>query len=398
MQEKIKKILIISSDENLKKVLNFCFDGWGYEVFLHDSPVNDVNQIKKISPDAIVVDVYSASKIHLQICSLLKEDLITAFIPIITLINKRQLREQLLHLKQGVDDYLIKPPDPLDLRVRIEMAIKRAQYSFYTTPLTGLPGGRLIEEALNDRLIKNSAFSFGYIDIDNFKYFNDIYGYVKGDRIIMQTAYILYTVIRKFGNKDDFIGHIGGDDFVFITSLDKYVSVCQNFICLFDNIVPFHYTTADRERGFIVARDRNRKVRKASMVSVSVAIVNKHNPREFKSVVEINEKVTEIKHYLKEIPGSKFMVERREQASQEFQDPSIYQKKEAILENYRPLGQVLLEQNIITAEQLDEALKAHWRKDIRLGETLKELGFIEEIQLKQALNLQREKLSHLIES
>ncbi len=398
MQEKIKKILIISSDENLLKVINFCFDGWGYEVFLHDSPVSDVNQVKKISPDAIVVDVYSASKTHLHICSLLKEDLITAFIPIITLINKRQLREQLLHLKQGVDDYLIKPPDPLDLRVRIEMAIKRSQYSFYTTPLTGLPGGRLIEEALNERLIKNSTFSFGYIDIDNFKYFNDIYGYVKGDRIIMQTAYILYTVIRKFGNKDDFIGHIGGDDFVFITSLDKCVSLCQNFICLFDNIVPFHYTTADRERGFIVARDRNRKVRKSSLVSVSVAIVNKHNPREFKSIVEINEKVTEIKHYLKEIPGSKFMAERREQVSQEFQDPSIYQKKEAILENYRPLGQVLLEQNIITAEQLDEALKVHWRRDIRLGETLKEMGFIEEIQLKQALNLQREKLSHLIES
>jgi GGDEF domain-containing protein len=398
MHEKVKRILIISSDENLKKVLNFCFDGWGYEVFLHDSPVNDINQIKKIAPDAIVVDVYSASKTHLQIVSLIKEDLITAFIPIITLINKRQLREQLLHLKQGVDDYLIKPPDPLDLRVRIEMAIKRAQYSFYTTPLTGLPGGRLIEEALNDRLSKNSAFSFGYIDIDNFKFFNDVYGYVKGDRIIMQTAYILYTTIRKFGNKDDFIGHIGGDDFVFITSLDKCEALCQNFICMFDNIVPFHYTPADRERGFIIARDRNKKVRKINLVSVSVAVVNKHNPREYRSIVEINEKVTEVKHYLKEIPGSKFMADRRENSGQGFADPSIYQKKEMILQTYRPLGQLLLENNIITVEQLDEALKVHWRRDIRLGETLKEMGFIEESDLKHALNQQREKISHLIES
>jgi GGDEF domain-containing protein len=398
MPEKIKRILIISSDDNLKKVLNFCFDGWGYEVFLHDSPVNDINQIKKISPDAIVVDVYSASKTHLQIVSIIKEYLITAFIPIITLINKRQLREQLLHLKQGVDDYLIKPPDPLDLRVRIEMAIKRAQYSFYTTPLTGLPGGRLIEEALDDRLSKNSAFSFGYIDIDNFKYFNDVYGYVKGDRIIMQTAYILYTIIRKFGNKDDFIGHIGGDDFVFITSLDKSVAICQNFICMFDNIVPFHYTLADRGRGFIVARDRNRKVRKAGLVSVSVALINKHNPREYKSIVEINEKVAEIKHYLKEIPGSKFMADRRENSGQELQDPSVYQKKDAILQTYRPLGQILLEKNIITSEQLDEGLKIHWRRDVRLGETLLELGFINEPGLKQALNLQREKISQLIES
>ncbi|MCX5708891.1 MAG: diguanylate cyclase [Candidatus Omnitrophica bacterium] len=398
MPEKIKRILIISSDENLKKVLNFCFDGWGYEVFLHDSPVNDINQIKKISPDAIVVDVYSASKTHLQIVSTIKEDLITAFIPIITLINKRQLREQLLHLKQGVDDYLIKPPDPLDLRVRIEMAIKRAQYSFYTTPLTGLPGGRLIEEALKDRLSKNSTFSFGYIDIDNFKYFNDVYGYVKGDRIIMQTAYILYTIIRKFGNKDDFIGHIGGDDFVFITSLDKNVALCQNFICMFDNIVPFHYTLADRARGFIVARDRNKKVRKTDLVSVSVAVINKRNPGEFRSIVEINEKVAEIKHYLKGIPGSKFMADRRENPGLELQDPSIYQKKEVILQAYRPLGQILLEDNSITSEQLDEALKIHWRRDIRLGETLLELGFINEPRLKTALNLQKDLISHLIES
>ena len=398
MQEKVKRILIVSSDENLKKVLDFCFDGWGYEVFLQDSPLSDVNKVKKISPDAIVVDVYTASKDHLHICSLLKEDLITAFIPVITLINKRQLREQLLLLKQGVDDYLIKPPDPLDLRVRIEMAIKRAQYSFYTTPLTGLPGGRLIEEALGERMAGNLTFSFGYIDIDNFKYFNDIYGYVKGDRIIMQTAYMLYTTIRKFGNKDDFIGHIGGDDFVFITTLDKYAQICRNFICLFDNIVPFHYNAEDRERGFIVARDRNRKIRKASLVSVSVAVVNKDKPGEFQTIVEINEKVTEIKHYLKEIPGSKFMAERREQSGGVSQDPSIYQKKESLLRTYLPLGQAMLELNLITEEQLDEALKAHWRKDIRLGQTLKEMGFIEEPQLRQALNLQRQKISHLIES
>ena len=147
-----------------------------------------------------------------------------------------------------------------------------------------------------------------------------------------------------------------------------------------------------------MARDRNRKVRKAAMVSVSVAVINKHNPGEFKSIVEINEKVAEIKHYLKEIPGSKFMADRRENSGQELQDPSIYQKKEAILQTYRPLGQILLEENIITSEQLDEALKTHWRRDIRLGETLLELGFISEPGLKQALNLQRELISHLIES
>ncbi|MFH1640619.1 MAG: hypothetical protein ABIA66_01510, partial [Candidatus Omnitrophota bacterium] len=144
--KEIKKVVVITSDKSLREVLNFCFDGWGYEVYPLDSPMRDILPIKKISPDVIVIDVHSASKSHLEICHLLKDDFITAFTPIITLINKRQLREQLLNIKQGIDDYLIKPPDPLDLRVRIDMAIKRSQYSFHSSPLTGLPGGRIIEE------------------------------------------------------------------------------------------------------------------------------------------------------------------------------------------------------------------------------------------------------------
>lgn len=137
--EKIKKVLIISSDKNLRDVLSFCFDGWGYEVFLQERSVHDINLIKRISPDVIVVDVQTEHKSQLEICRMLKDDFITAFIPIITIINKRQLRQQLLDIRQGVDDYLIKPPDPLDLRIRIEMAIKRSKYSFYASPLTGLP-------------------------------------------------------------------------------------------------------------------------------------------------------------------------------------------------------------------------------------------------------------------
>ena len=223
--DSVKRIMIISSEQSLRDVLSFCFDGWGYEVCVHDSPLSDIGVIKKIQPDVVVVDVHSANKENLEVCRLMKEDFFTAAIPVITLINKRQLRTHLLDLKQGVDDYLIKPPDPLDLRTRIEMALKRAQYSFYANPLTGLPGGRIIEESIKERIKKEAPFSFGYIDIDNFKYFNDVYGYIKGDMAILQTAYMLYTTVRKYGAADDFIGHIGGDDFIFITGVDRYKAV-----------------------------------------------------------------------------------------------------------------------------------------------------------------------------
>ena len=120
------KILIISSDKNLRDVLKFCFGGWGYDVVLLESAPKEVLPIKRASPDVIVVDVHAAKRPDLEICGLLKDDFITAFIPVITLIDKRRLRSQLLDIKQGVDDYLIKPPDPLDLRVRVEMADRKS--------------------------------------------------------------------------------------------------------------------------------------------------------------------------------------------------------------------------------------------------------------------------------
>ena len=387
--ENVKRILIISSDKKLLEVLNFCFDGWGYEVCLCDYALQDIAFIKKISPDIIIVDVNSASKSHLEICRLIKDDFFTAFIPVITLINKRQLRSQLLHLKQGVDDYLIKPPDPLDLRIRVEMAARRSQYSFYATPLTGLPGGRIIEEVLKEKVKKGAPFSFGYIDIDNFKYFNDVYGYVKGDNVIMHTAYMLYAVIKKSGNSDDFIGHIGGDDFIFITTPDRYKDICENFILIFDRLIPFHYSLEDRSRGFIIARDRTHKINKIPLMSITLALLNKDEASKLENVIEINERISETKHYLKSIPGSKFMVDRRNRKKDKADSfvPVVYKKEEGLFP-YKPLGQILLEKNIITSEQLDEALKIHWRKGIILGEVFKELGMITEKTLIDALRLQ----------
>lgn len=387
--KEIKKVLVITSDKNLRDVLNFCFDGWGYEVYLFDSPMHNISPIKKISPDVIVIDVHSASKANLEICHLLKDDFITAFIPIITLINKRQLREQLLNIKQGIDDYLIKPPDPLDLRVRIDMAIKRSQYSFHASPLTGLPGGRIIEEVLKDKIKKDTSFSFGYLDIDNFKYYNDVYGYLKGDNVIMQTAYMLYTIIRRFGNKEDFIGHIGGDDFVFMTTFDRYRQVCQNFILMFDRIAPYHYSSQDRKDGFIITTDRTNQVRRISLMSVSIAVVNKKDASGIRDMLQLNEKVAEIKRYLKSIPGSKFMADRRDLKPDDSLGLQIYNKEPDPQGAYKPLGQILLEKKVISGEQLDEALRMHWKKDIILGEVIKELGFLKEEDLIEALNDQK---------
>ncbi|MCM8823687.1 MAG: diguanylate cyclase [Candidatus Omnitrophica bacterium] len=390
--DKIKRILIISSDINLRDILQFCLDGWGYEVYVWSSYNDDINSIKLISPDVIIIDVHSAKQSDLKICNLIKEDFFTAFIPVITLINKRHLRMHLLNLKHGIDDYLIKPPDPLDLRVRIEMALRRSQYSFYASPLTRLPGGWVIDEVLKEKIKENKDFSFGYVDIDNFKYFNDVYGYLKGDYVIMHTAYILYDTIKKYGNRDDFIGHIGGDDFVFITTLDKQEDICKNLISLFDRVIGYHYHTIDREREFIIAKDRTRRLKKIPLMSLSVAVVNRDKNSGIDTPFQINRAVSEIKTYLKSIEGSKFMTERRNCKINNSFIPNIF-KRENSLYDYKPLGQILLEKNILSEEQLLEALGIHWRRGIILGEVLKGLGFVKEEKLKELLDLQKREKS-----
>ncbi|NQT28187.1 MAG: diguanylate cyclase [Candidatus Omnitrophica bacterium] len=390
--DKVKKILIVSSDSNLKDVLNFCFDGWGYEVFLKDpSPSSDIEEIKKVSPDIIVIDVQTASKEQLDICRNLKKDFTTAFIPVITLINKRHLRSQLLNLEQGVDDYLIKPPDPLDLRIRIEMSIRRAKHSIHASPLTGLPGGKILEDVLKEKLSSGKPFSFAYVDIDNFKSFNDIYGYRKGDKVILQTAYLLFTTLKSFGNNDDFISHIGGDDFAFITSPDKYETVCKNFINFFDSIVPFHYSNSDRAKGFVMARDRAREIKKSPLMSVSIAVFNKDDFSKVKSIIEVNERIAEIKRFLKTIPESIFMAERRDSVSFADKLPQVSKRTPAY--PYQPLGQILLANKVISHEQLDEALGLHWKKGIVLGEVLRELGFVGDQQIQEALSVQRKRVN-----
>ncbi len=373
---------MISSDTKLGEILRFCLEGWGYEVFFWEKALEDIELVKKILPEIIILDVHSAQSDDLKICSLLRKDFISANIPIIILINKRHLRSHLLNLKYGVDDYLIKPPDPLDLRVRIEMAIRRLQLSFWTNPLTGLPGANLLEEVVKSYLKEKRDFSFAYLDIDYFKYFNDRYGYRKGDGVILQVAYLLYRTIRQFGNNDDFLAHIGGDDFSFVSSPDKYETICQNFIFAFDRIIPFHYSSEDRQRRFILVRDRARNLKRFPLMSVSVAVVNVNRTSSIQSMLQINERLAEIKKYLKSLPGSKYMVDRRSSA---FKDLGPFLHRQELSSSYKPIGQVLLEKNLFSLEQLEEALRIHWRKGIPLGEVMKELRLIEEKELVDAL-------------
>jgi diguanylate cyclase (GGDEF)-like protein len=173
-----------------------------------------------------------------------------------------------------------------------------------------LPGNKLIERELIHRLDSQRSFSFHYLDIDNFKSYNDKYGYIKGNGVIVETARIISKNVKAYGNKQDFVGHIGGDDFVIVTVPDKTESIAKNTIGDFDSIVPSYYSDADRKTGFIVAKDRNGKVTNIPLMSLSIAIVNNTLSR-ISNLFELMDITTELKKYLKGLPGSNFMVNRR---------------------------------------------------------------------------------------
>jgi hypothetical protein len=201
----------------------------------------------------------------------------------------------------------------------------------------------------------------------------------------------LYTTITRFGRRGDFIGHIGGDDFAFMTSGDRYERVCHSFISEFNRIMPFHYSADDRKRGFITARDRTHRVKDIPLMSVSIAVVVAGRDSGYRSPVGVNEKIAEVKRYLKGFEGSKFMADRRADLSGaprgKAERPRIFKIDNDICNARRPLGQILLAGGAITESALDEALVAHWKRGIRLGEILKSNGSVDARVLHEAVKL-----------
>ena len=202
--------------------------------------------------------------------------------------------------------------DSLDRELQTMMLhIKESQQRYLdASPLTRLPGNLAIEEVLKGKMDRGEKFALCYVDLDDFKAFNDKYGYARGSDIIKMTGEVIYHAKDAHADKQDFIGHIGGDDFVLITSPEQAESVCEFVIRDFDRQIPDFYDPEDRARGFIEGQDRYGVMRRFPIMSISIAVVSDVR-RSFSSPVEIAKVATEIKDYVKVLPGSNYLVDRR---------------------------------------------------------------------------------------
>ncbi len=382
-----KKIVLADQEDVIIEILPQLLKPLGYEIVIARDGKSALNLIHNELPDLIIMDSDLSGLDSFSICQALKEDFLTSYIPIILLIEKRQIRKRILEIKEGVDDYIIKPPDPIDLQVRIEMALRSSEHQAHANSLTRLPGNKAIEHKTHQQLAGGRKFSFMYLDIDRFKSFNDTYGYRRGDGVIMQMAHILKSCVKKFGNRNDFVGHIGGDDFIVMTTPQKEEWLAKEIIKEFDRLMPLHYHKSDREAGYLSVKDRQGHQVKAPLMSLSVSIVNNRLQR-INSVMELTETAAEIKKYLKTITVSKFLANRRTSKKTKITRrktdssmPKAVGDLPAVDPQTLPVGQILLKAKLITEEELIEALFEHWSSRELLGETLIKMGLITKEEL-----------------
>jgi PleD family two-component response regulator len=305
------RILVCDDEPHIVQILKFTLEREGYQVFTAENGKVALDKARDVQPHLVLLDVMMPVMDGYEVCRKMREDFKMNQIPIIMLSAKGDDRARVVGLEGGANDYLVKPysNDELLLRVKnvLEWNIKQKE----ANPLTGLPGNTAIERELKTRINRKEDYAFLYIDIDNFKAFNDYFGYQKGDEIISHLAGVLTRAVEKLGVKEDFIGHIGGDDFVLITNPSRGQFMAKYIIDEFDKGSLFLLGPEDVKRGYFEVRNRQGEIARISLMSITIALVmSKDN--NIQHFAEINDIASELKKYGKKIKGSVVIKERRQ--------------------------------------------------------------------------------------
>ena len=310
----VARLLVIEDDPSLRAVLKMQLESARdakYEVSLAGSGAEGLEAVRKSPPDLILLDVMMPGMDGYQVCMKLKQDPLTSRIPIIFLTANSQHTDKMRGLEAFGDDYVTKPYEAAELlfRVRNQLRTRRAQLQ--SNPLTGLPGNVLIETELSRRIGAGEKFAFLHIDLDYFKAFNDYYGYARGDSLIRFTASLLQEVVERHGGAGDFLGHIGGDDFVVITVPPRGMDVANTIRAEFDVRIPRQYDPADRERGHItVHSSRQGGMKKFPLLSITILVVT-NATREIQHSAQVSDVAKELKKIGKATLGSCVISDRR---------------------------------------------------------------------------------------
>ncbi len=303
------KVLAVDDDPDILDLLEVSLED-EFEVIKAATGKDALSNIAKEKPDVIILDYMLPDTTGIEICRQIRNNPLYLHLPILMLTGKGEVEDKVTGLGAGADDYMVKPFSPPELIARIHMLIRRSTISLDANPLTRLPGNVSITNELTKRIKNKEKFAVLYIDLDNFKALNDYYGFERGDEVIKETSRIIIRSVQKNGTVNDFIGHIGGDDFVIVTNIDKAEEIAKEIINDFDKIAPQFYDEKDRLKGYIETEDRSGFQRQFPFVTISIGIIT-NLYKEFSHIAEISSIGVELKEAAKRIPRSNYVIDRR---------------------------------------------------------------------------------------
>jgi len=305
----MKRLVIVSDEkhtiETIEKTIKGRFD------FITFNGIQEIfGYIYDSFPDLVIVDISNNDKVIIETINHIKADPIFRSLPFLLVVpdNKNVFSVDDIF----IDDYLMARDIERDLITRAELSLLRTQRVVEINPLTRLPGNIAIDREIQMRLERKEVFALAYLDIDQFKPFNDKYGFGRGDEVIKVTGRLIINIVKNRQPEESFAGHIGGDDFLFIMDTHLIEIASNDIIEAFDRIIPTFYDQQDREKGVIESKDRKGHILSFPIMTLSIGIA--HNKfLKFSHPGEIKETASRMKSYAKKFKGSCFKIDERQQ-------------------------------------------------------------------------------------
>lgn len=285
------RLLVVEDDIDIANMLKIYFTSLQYDVDVANRGRDALEKTKQVLPRLIVLDIMLPDIDGYEVCRALRTSTRTSHIPVIFLTQKDERSDKLQGLELGADDYITKPFDIEELKLRVQGAIRRSERESLTDPRSGLPAGRLIEEQLR-RIIREKDWALLDVRVNNFEAFKDVYGFVAGDDVVRFAAMLIGEVVDELGTTSDFIGHAGGDNFIIITTEEAAPNIRQKLKERFSNEVQSHYNFIDRQQGFIQAPKTEGGVEKVGFMYFSAGLVSP-SLQSFADIREITELAAE---------------------------------------------------------------------------------------------------------